>query len=123
MSGQGYRDLIAWQKAMDMCQAVYRISADLPDEEKFGLRSQLQRASVSIPSNIAEGHARGSKKDYARHLGYALGSLAEVETQLEIAVRVGALERDLVRDAWALCQETGKLVTRLRQSLTRDSSS
>ncbi len=114
----GYRGLIAWQKSMDLCEEVYRLTDGIDQSERFGLISQMQRAAVSVPSNIAEGHARGTGKDYAKHLRYARGSLAEIETQIEIAVRTGKLDRDSVRHAWSVCQDTAKLLTRLLQSQT-----
>ncbi|MEM8874321.1 MAG: four helix bundle protein [Planctomycetota bacterium] len=116
--GSGYRGLVVWQRAMELCVAVYALTDQMSESEKFGLISQLQRAGVSVPSNIAEGYGRGAGKDYVKHLRYAMGSLAEVETQIEIAVRCNRLNRDDVKDAWQLAQETGKLLTRLIQSRT-----
>jgi len=113
---KGYRGLHAWQKAMDLCTLIYRLTDQMPDTERYGLVSQMQRAAVSVPSNIAEGHCRRPGKDYAKHLRYARGSLGELETQIEVAVRTGRADRDSVRDAWHLSQEVGKLLTRLLQS-------
>ncbi|MEO0514430.1 MAG: four helix bundle protein [Planctomycetota bacterium] len=113
---QGYRGLIVWQKSMELCEAVYRLSEKLSASERYGLVSQMQRAAVSIPSNIAEGHGRGAGKDYAKHLRYARGSLAELETQIELAVRCQQLPRDDAKNAWSLTQDVGKLLTRLIQS-------
>ncbi|MEM1208333.1 MAG: four helix bundle protein [Planctomycetota bacterium] len=107
---------MAWQKAMELCEAVYETTGQLPEHERFGLMSQMRRAAVSIPSNIAEGYGRRRTKDYAKHLRYALGSLAELETQLELAVRCDQLSRDTVKPVWAVSQEVGKLLTRLNQS-------
>ena len=84
-----YRDLIVWQKAMELVEVVYRLMKCFPSDEKFRLCDQLGRAVVSIPSNIAEGNGRESKTEYARFLGIARGSLCETETQLEIARRLG----------------------------------
>jgi four helix bundle protein len=78
----GYRGLKVWQLAMQLATEVYRLTADFPKYEVYGLSSQLQRAAVSIPSNIAEGNKRESTKEYLHHLSTAFGSLAEVETQL-----------------------------------------
>lgn len=89
MSIKSYRDLDVWQRAMDVAEVVYRISSGFPADERFGLVSQLRRSAVSVPSNIAEGHARFSTKDYLRHLSYAMGSLAEVETQLLLSRNLG----------------------------------
>jgi four helix bundle protein len=82
---QTYRDLIAWQKGMELVIAVYRLTEKLPRDERFGLTNQLRRAAVSIPSNIAEGFGRGSDAEFQRFLSIARGSLFEVETQVEIA--------------------------------------
>jgi four helix bundle protein len=84
-----FRDLRVWQGGIDVVEAVYRASARFPKSEMSGLSAQVRRAAVSIPSNIAEGHARTSTKDYLHHISIAQASLAEVETQLEIAVRLG----------------------------------
>ncbi len=84
MKIQSYKDLIVWQKSIDLVDLVYDISNKLPKEEIFGLKSQITRCSVSIPSNIAEGYARGTKKDYLSFLRIAKGSLNELETQLII---------------------------------------
>ena len=82
---RSYKDLVAWQKSMDLGAAVYRASQGFPKEEIFGLVSQTRRAAVSVPSNIAEGHARTSQKEFQYFLSNARGSLAELETQLTIA--------------------------------------
>jgi four helix bundle protein len=84
-----FRDLHVWQRGMDVVEAVYRASARFPKAEAFGLASQVRRAAVSVPSNIAEGHARASTKEYLNHVSIAQASLAEVETHLEIASRLG----------------------------------
>ena len=101
---------------MELCEAGYKLTDRMPDSERYGLISQMQRSAVSIPSNIAEGYARGAGKDYPKHLRYALGSLAEVETQIEVAVRCGRLPRVEAKSAWLLSQEVGKLLTKLIQS-------
>jgi four helix bundle protein len=88
-----FRDLRVWQRAIDLVAAVYRISGKFPKGEVFGLTGQMRRAAVSVPSNIAEGHTRASTKEYLNHISIAQGSLAEVETQLEIAARLGYVIR------------------------------
>ena len=80
-----HKDLKAWQESMDLVVTIYKITSKFPDEEKYGLTTQLRRASVSVPSNIAEGSARKGNKEYIQFLYVALGSLAELDTQLEIA--------------------------------------
>ena len=82
---RSYQDLVAWQKAMNLVGEIYRVSVMFPKEEVFGLTSQLRRAAVSIPSNIAEGQAKSSRGEFQLYLGHARGSLAELETQIMIA--------------------------------------
>ena len=84
----GFRDLRVWQSAMDLVERVYRVTHSFPKEELYGLTSQLRRAAVSIPSNVAEGHTRKHSKEFLQHLSMAQASLAEVQTQLEIAFRL-----------------------------------
>lgn len=91
---RNFQQLLIWQKGMDVVAGVYELVRLLPKEELFGLRSQLTRAAVSIPSNIAEGSSRGSEKDYKRFIEIALGSAFEVETQLLIAQRGSMLPAD-----------------------------
>lgn len=79
---RSYRDLVVWQKGLELTKAIYQLTTKLPENEKFGLVSQVRRAAVSIPSNIAEGRERGTRKDYAQFLRIALGSTAELDTQL-----------------------------------------
>ncbi len=90
----GYKDLIAWQNGMDLVVAVYRVSARFPPEERFGLTSQVRRAAVSIPSNIAEGYSRPGRADYQRFLDIARGSANETETQLIAASRLKMVGAD-----------------------------
>jgi len=120
MSGLGYRELKVWERAMELAVEVYLATDLMPDSEKYGLVSQMQRAAVSVPSNIAEGHSRSHLGDYLKHLSYARGSLAELETQLEISVRVKRLSRDNASESWRLAQETGRMLTGLIQSLQPD---
>jgi len=86
-----YKDLIVWQKSKDLAVRVYKITKKFPDQEKYGLMSQMRRNSISIPSNIAEGSRRSTKKDFRNFLCIAFGSGAELETQLIIALEVGLL--------------------------------
>jgi len=83
-----YRELVVWQKAMSLAEAAYAVAGLLPDSERFGLSSQIRRAAISVPSNIAEGHERRSRAEYRRFIAIACGSLAELETQLELANRL-----------------------------------
>lgn len=89
MTLHSYKDLELWKKSMDMVIAIYKITADFPSQERYGLTSQIRRAAVSIPSNIAEGSGRNNTKEFLQYLYIANGSLSEVETQLEIANRLG----------------------------------
>ena len=99
-----HHDLIAWQRAVDLVKAVYEITETLPDSERFGLVSQMRRAAVSIPSNIAEGAARHSSKEFVQGLYIARGSLAEIETQLVLCRELG-----FVKDVSALDQLISEL--------------
>ena len=89
-----HKDLDVWKEAMKLAKEVYTLTARFPKEEMYGLSSQIRRASVSIPSNIAEGAARGSSKDFSRFLYISLGSLAELETQLLLAVDLGFIDNN-----------------------------
>ena len=91
---QTYRDLIVWQKSMKLVTSVYELTKQFPATELYGLASQIQRAAVSIPSNIAEGYGRKSNQDFARFLQIAKGSLFELQTQLEIANNLNYLNQD-----------------------------
>jgi len=88
MEIKSYRDLRVWQSGMDLVVMIYEISDEFPSKEVYGLTSQIRRAAISVPSNIAEGHTRESTKEYLHHLSIAQASLAEVETQIEIAFRL-----------------------------------
>jgi len=114
---ESYRDLIAWQKAMELVESIYKLTAQLPDAERFGLATQLRRAAVSIPSMLAEGHARASTRDFARFLSMARGSLAEVETQVLIAERLRFVSGDAVQQLLAQCDELGRVLRGLKKAL------
>jgi four helix bundle protein len=112
---QSHQDLVAWQEAMRLVEMVYRCTEKFPKREIFGLSAQLRRSAVSIPSNIAEGAGRNSPRELFQFLGVANGSLAEVQTQLEIAARLGYLvsEAECPRQA----SRVGKLLIGLRRSI------
>ena len=113
---RSYRELTVWQKSMELVVEVYRISRLFPKSEVYGLASQMQRAAVSVPSNIAEGQCLKQTQPYLRHLAIASGSLAELETQIEIADRLGYLipsDRAIVQQA---C-EVGMMLSALRNRL------
>lgn len=88
MAINSYRDLKVWQESMDLTVSIYAIASQFPREELYGLVSQMRRSAVSIPSNIAEGHRRGSRKEYRYFLSIAFGSGAELETQIELVKRI-----------------------------------
>ena len=116
---QSYRELIVWQKSMSLAEKVYRCTPQLPREETFGLRSQLTRAAVSIPANIAEGQARHGTGEFLHFLGIARGSLAELETLLTLCGRLAYFPPNSVAELLSNCEEVGKLLTGLVQSLRR----
>jgi four helix bundle protein len=113
---QGHKELIVWQKAMELVVAVYKLTKSFPKIETYGLASQIQRAAVSVPSNIAEGHGLKQTQAYARHLAIANGSLTELETQLEIADRLGYLSLES-RQVIDQASEVGRMLWGLRRSL------
>ena len=114
-----YRQLIAWQRGIDFVDLIYDATTAFPKEERFGIVSQLQRAAVSIPSNIAEGQAHTSRKDFIRFLRIARGSLAEVETQLIISARRGYLAPERERALLSRADELNRIVGGLIASLKR----
>lgn len=119
MSGEikSFRDLIVWQKAMDLTEIIYTIAGKFPPEERYALSSQIRRAAVSIPSNIAEGYGRRSTGDYLRFLQIALGSAYELETQLDLTSRFGWVDGDDVKEALELCTEIEKMLIALSGKL------
>ncbi len=120
---QGYRDLIAWQKAMGLVVAVYEVTKSWPREEQFGgLTSQVRKAAVTVPSNIAEGHGRTGPREFSHHLSIAYGSLCEVETQLVIAERLQYLDTTVTETLMASVADVRRLLRGLLRSL-RDSGS
>ena len=114
-----YRDLEVWQKGMDLVEACYRLTISFPKEELYGLTSQIRRASVSIPSNLAEGHSRRSTGAYINHVSIALGSHGELETCIEIAVRLGFVSSTDVKAVVTQCGSVGRLLYGLHKSLER----
>ncbi len=116
----GYRDLKVWQSAMKLAEEVYRLSGCFPKSEIYGLTSQLQRSAVSIPSNIAEGQGRNSSNEFRRFLRIALGSLAELETQILLAQRFNYITEQESVNVLQIAGETGKMLKGLQKSLTND---
>jgi four helix bundle protein len=114
-----YRDLIVWQRAMGLAESGYLLSAEFPPDERFGLTSQLRRARVSVPSNIAEGHASEMRGLYLRHLRVAAGSLAEVQTQVMLATRFKFVTDQQAQTILSLSTSVAKLLNGLLRSLKR----
>ena len=114
-----YRDLEVWRLAMDLVEGVYRISRDFPKAEEYRLTSQLLRAAVSVPANIAEGNARSSRKDYARFVSISRGSLAETETLLVLARRIGLARPELIDSVLSEADRVGRMLNGLHRSLEK----
>ncbi|HLO00609.1 MAG TPA: four helix bundle protein [Pyrinomonadaceae bacterium] len=117
MKIQKYQELIVWQKSMNLVEGIYEASRVFPREETYGLTSQLRRAAVSIPSNVAEGQGRRSTPEFLRHLSIAYGSLLELETQLLIATRLRYLNEKECNDLLNLSGEVGRILNGLMSSL------
>lgn len=117
MQIRSFRDLRVWQGGIEIVQAIYAITGSFPRHELYGLSSQIQRAAVSIPSNIAEGHARESTKEYLQHISIAQASVAEVETQLEIAKSLGYISNDHCDALSNQLSQLGKQLYALRNAL------
>jgi four helix bundle protein len=121
MPVKDYRELIVWQKAMDLVEATHHTTREFPKEEVYGLTSQMRRAAVSIPSNIAEGQARNTTREFLHFLAIAYGSLKEIETQVLIAERLAYID---ARQSLALVQSTtevARLISGLANSLRKRS--
>jgi four helix bundle protein len=111
--GKPHEQLEAWKFAMQLVKAVYQMTSDFPAEERYGLAQQMRRAAVSIPSNIAEGAGRNGAKEYLHFIGISRGSLAELGTQMQLAVMLGLTTAD--HAAFNLADRTGKLLTGLHK--------
>jgi four helix bundle protein len=116
---QSYRDLIVWRKSMALVKEVYLCTQDFPKSELYGLTSQLRRAAVSVPSNIAEGQGRFSKGEFKQFLGHARGSLLELETQILIAQQLGYLPTERMQTLLDRAAEAGRILNGLLGSLER----
>jgi four helix bundle protein len=117
MPVRSYRDLVAWQKAMELVVSVYTCTQTFPKVETYGLISQMRRAAVSVPSNIAEGHTRISTGEFRQFLGHALGSLVEIETQILIGERLSYIDAEKSNGLLARTTELGKILNGLLRSL------
>ncbi|KAA6457904.1 four helix bundle protein [Acidobacteria bacterium AB60] len=110
VAARSFRELVVWQKSMDLATAVYRMTSGFPRDELYGLTNQIRRCAVSVPSNIAEGQGRMSKGEFRQFLGVARGSNFELQTQLELARRLGLGDPKLLDEADGLSHEVGKMI-------------
>jgi carbamoyl-phosphate synthase large subunit len=117
-----FRELEVWQLAMQLAKTVYQLAADFPRDERFGLTAQLQRSAVSVPSNIAEGNARKTTKDYARFVSIAAGSAAELQTQLLLARELKLGSSTILEESLNQCDRVGQMLHKLFQALERKHS-
>ena len=113
-----YKDLHVWQKGMQLAKEIYLLTGKFPSEEKFGLVSQMRRAAVSIPSNIAEGQARNTTGEFVQFISHAEGSAAEVDTQLRLSIELGYYSTNDLEAVFRLLTDVQKMLKRLRYSLT-----
>jgi four helix bundle protein len=113
-----YKDLIVWQRGMELAKQVYRATGNYPTDERFGLVAQMRRAAVSIPSNIAEGQARHTSGEFVQSISYAEGSLAELDTQVLLSVELGYVTLAVVEQCLSLIGELRKMLNALRRKLT-----
>ena len=116
-----YRDLVAWQLGMELVEMVYRLTGSFPKAEQFGLTSQMRRAAVSIPANIAEGFGRGRKAEFRRFLEIARGSLFELQTHAELARRLGWIKGRALKETRDLAQRLDAVLAGLLASVKRRS--
>jgi four helix bundle protein len=116
---RSFRDLVVWQEAMTLVVEAYKLTEKFPATERYGLTSQIRRSCCSIPSNVAEGHNRKSTRTYLHHVRIALGSEAEFETQIELALRLGYCTKDDVQQILARRAAVGKMLHALSRSLKR----
>jgi four helix bundle protein len=114
-----FKELVVWQKAMDLAEMVKELSDGFPRDEIFGLTAQIRRAAVSVPCNIAEGQQRRGSREFLRFLSIASGSLGEVETQLILAIRFGYLTEARIQPAVALISECQRMIQAIRTRLDR----
>ena len=115
--GQAFRDLTVWQRSIQLAVAIYKLSKEFPQDERFGLTSQIRRSVVSISSNIAEGQGRLNAGEFRQFLGIARGSNYEVQTQLELAKALGFAKPNAIETAESLSHEVGRMIYALIESL------
>jgi four helix bundle protein len=117
-TAQGYRDLVVWQKGIALAREIYFLTKDLPADEKFGLVSQMRRAAVSVPSNIAEGQARHTTGEFIQFISHAEGSVAELDTQLTLCQDLQLLDSQQTANAANLLDELRRMLNGLRRKLS-----
>jgi four helix bundle protein len=122
MALKSFRELIVWQKAMDLVELIYKATHGFPKEELFCLTQQLRRAAISIPSNVAEGQGRDSTKEFLHHLSFAYGSLCELETQTALAQRLGYINNTQNNAITEQAAEVGRLINGLTKKLKQQTS-
>jgi four helix bundle protein len=122
MSIESYRDLRVWQEAMDLAEASYRFSSTFPRDEMYGLTSQIRRAAVSVPANIAEGYGRDSKGSYVQFLRVAQGSLKELETHVLLAQRLHLARADSTETILSACDALGRMLRSLIRAIEQSSN-
>ena len=115
---QNYKDLVVWQKGIALAKAIYQLTSKFPSEEKFGLVSQMRRASVSIPSNIAEGQARHTTGEFIQFISHAEGSTAELETQLILSIELGFANAESAKTSFGLLDDIRRMLNGLRRKLS-----
>lgn len=118
ISAKGYRDLIVWQRGINLVKNIYPLTQRFPSEEKYGLISQMRRSAVSIPSNIAEGQAPQSTKEFIQFISIAEGSLAELDTQLTVSIELNYCRNNEVQEIFELIDELKRMLNSLRRQLT-----
>ena len=121
MPSKNYSDLIAWQKAMSLAEAVYAVTGNMPSEERFGLAAQMRRAAVSVPANIAEGEGRHTRGEFGNQLSVAHGSVRELETHVILAQRLCFVPQNVAEELLNQLGEVGRLLRGLSRSLKRES--
>jgi four helix bundle protein len=122
--GQSFKDLVVWQRSIELTTDVYKLASKFPESERFGLTNQMRRASVSIASNVAEGYGRSTRGEYIQFLGHARGSCSELETQIVIAKNLGfGATQNLESAETLLCNDVGRLLGALIKSIRAKQSS
>ncbi len=116
---KSYRDLEVWQRSMQLAKRIYQVTRSFPNDERFGLTNQLRRASVSVPSNLAEGHARFGAGEFSRFISIAMGSVAEIETQILLSTELGYLRTELSSELMTDLETIGKMLRGLAKAISK----